>query len=724
MTSGGMQIEETFSSLGGSDTRREFRIEQLIVSPKECGSSDGFQEAWSHWPAKANATIPLLSEHPCYDRTWGFEKEDNHWKDSIALSIERGRIKIPSRAQNRKAILAAIDEVTFRSYHAARIVQTHFGNPTHGNLQDPFLEAAYILLTWRTRISNAKGVLDEIMVNFAGPSAILEKDSKSILKAILGRSGFAGKRPDMFTSLIGSFIERFPDGSCSDMAVWKDEEILEFLTRIPGIGRKSALCIMMYSLGRQRFPIDTHVGRVLRRTQMLRELVSTPETVEHKKLQLEAEFAVPPSVRRALHAGLVSLGQRYCHPGKPSCGKCPISLICLYNGAREREKASRKRYNLIDLFCGAGCFSAGFSQEDFKTVLAVDFDLNACETFKMNHPEMPPRNIQCEDLSARQVKTVLKKCGGWKEHLKRGQIDVLTAGIPCQGFSKAGYRSRPGAKYDPLKDPRNHLYKRVLLWIRDFEPRYVIIENVPEIRSAGNDEIRIIDALCKAVRKQNYRVDCGIVNAFNHGIPQIRYRMIIIASHPSVPEVKVAQLQEYSRNGSTLDHAICDLPSLRAGGGTWYSKVHDMVLTSHVPRFNNEEDLRIFDALRPGESYEDFIIRRKDIMDGRKQSARYAVYGTKSFADKYHRLEPNKPSRTIVAHLNKDGNGYIHPYQTRSISPREAMRIQGFDDDYVFCGSATKQYTQLGNAIPPPLARDIARLLAERLDSRPRSQSL
>ncbi len=669
--------------------------------------------AWDHWPAVNEATIPMLAEHPCYDRTWGFEKEDRRWKESLALAIEKGRKKIPIRGRDRKKIITAIDDVSYRAYHVARVVQTHFENPTHGNYEDPFLETMFIMLTWRTRISDARNILCEMMNNFQGPIVIPEESSLPVLQRIIGKTGFIKKRPQMLIGLVEHFVERFPDGNASIMAKWDDDEIIDFLTSIPGIGKKSALCVMMYSLGRPRFPIDSHVGRVLKRTQMLRELVEIENDDNHKELQAKAEFAIPPSVRRALHAGLVSLGQTFCKPGRPSCGKCPIRSICLYFASRSREDAKRSKFNHIDLFCGAGGFSAGFSKEGFRTVLAVDNDPVACETFRINHPEMPHGNIQCEDLSHRQTKTIISMCREWREHLRQGQVDVLTAGIPCQGFSKAGYRSRPGIKYDMLNDPRNHLYKRVLLWIRDLQPKYVVIENVPEIRSAGNGKIRIINALCRAIRKLGYDVDYGIVNAFDHGTPQVRYRMILIGSHPSVLKVKIAQLQEYTRKGSTLGAAIGDLPSVNVGEGAWYHKHGERILTSHVPRFNNMEDLTIFASLRPGEHYEDFIKRRKDIMDERRRSGKYAIYGTRSFADKYCRLEPNKPSRTIVAHLNKDGNGYIHPFETRSITPREAMRIQGFADDYVFCGSATSQYTQLGNAIPPPLARDIARMLAE-----------
>lgn len=670
---------------------------------------------WSRWPSLEMVRIPILPEHPCYDRTWGLEKEDGKWKESLALSIERGRIRLPTRVRNRKRILRSIDQVTLRLYHAARMLQTCFDNPSHHNFRDPFIETMYIMLTWRTRIPDAEANLKRIMQSFEGPLALTEDKTLPLLRKIVGRSGFEGKRPEMLVKLVKCFIERFPDGDTSIMESWKDDQILKFLTGIPGIGRKSALCVMMYSLGRPRFPIDTHVGRILKRTQILRELITVEQTANHKILQVNAELVVPPSVTKALHAGLVSLGQQLCRPAEPLCGRCPIAPLCKYNSTRLIRRASAAPYKHVDLFCGAGGFSEGFSSEGFTTVLAVDCEQSACDTFQMNHPYVPEGNVLCEDLARKQVKSLVRECAQWKEFLEPGIVDVVTAGIPCQGFSKAGYRSRPGMKYDPLDDPRNLLYKRVLLWIRDLQPRYVVLENVPEIRSAGNKNMRILDSICKSVRKMGYRVDHGVVNAFDHATPQIRLRMIVIASHRSVSKIGIDELEKYSKKGDVVSKAFGGFPTLKSNSGSWYCKVGNVVLTSHVSRFNNDEDLKIFNALRPGEHYEQFIIRRKDIIDERRKNGKHAVYETKSFSDKYHRLEAGSPSRTIVAHLKKDGNGYIHPSEARSISIREALRLQGFNNNYVLCGSGAKQYTQVGNAVPPPLARDIARLIAHHL---------
>lgn len=294
----------------------------------------------------------------------------------------------------------------------------------------------------------------------------------------------------------------------------------------------------------------------------------------------------------------------------------------------------------------------------------------------------------------------------------------MTAGIPCQGFSKAGYRVRPVKPYNVLEDPRNHLYRVVVEWVKNLQPRYVVIENVPGIRTAGEDEANIVLSITKAFEQLDYEVDANIVNAVDFGIAQIRFRWIMIASRKDVEKVRVIELGDFHSTEKNLSDVISAMPILEANSGLWYMKYNNQVITGHRSRFNNNDDLTIYSAINPGERYIDFVTRRPEIIENRKNNSERAVYSTKSFPDKYKKLVPDEPSRTIVAHLQKDGNGYIHPSQNRSITPREAARIQAFDDKFIFTGSQGSQLIQTGNAIPPVLANAIARLLYSKLEKK------
>ena len=661
--------------------------------------------------------IAWLRNRAPFDRSEGIEHGDRRWKAQLTRLLKKGSLELPKGTEeNPKRIREAVNAVAERTYYMARIAQTYFENPNLGNYKDPFVEALFILLTWRSRIDDAKELLGDILSEFRGPAELLEDQARDKLDEIVKRAGFSKKRPEMIIQLVRRFTERFPNGDAGSMADWDDEEVIEFLTSIPGIGMKSALCVLMYSLGRERFPIDAHIRRVLRRTALLSELYLEHEEKEHRVFQAEVEQYIAPSTRFALHTGLISVGKAFCLPKRPRCYACPVRRICSYHRKREVASSENRRFTHIDLFCGAGGFSTGFAREGYRTLLAVDSYCSACESFRLNHPDVPEGNVIHADLAENSPSQIREGLESWRDSVVTGRVDVITAGIPCQGFSKAGYRSRPDLDYDPMEDPRNQLYSVVLQWAKYLQPRYVVIENVPDMRSAGKDESKILELVCDAFRTAGYVVDFETVNAAEYGVPQIRRRLILIASDPSVPPVTIGDLDDYVEDTVTLSSAIGDLPPLEAGKGRWYQLTRKGVITGHVARYTNREDLKIFRALRPGEGYIEFVKRRADIIENRRLHSTRAVYSTKSFSDKYHKLEPDRPSRTIVAHLQRDGNGYIHPEQARSLTPREALRIQGFDDDSVICGSRGSQFIQIGNAIPPGLARIIGRVLAKRLE--------
>ena len=616
-----------------------------------------------------------------------------------------------------KIIRDRVDEVTHRLYHVARLVQVYFENPTHGNYSDPFLESLFIILTWRGRISFAQNVIDELQHEFSSPIDILEPKAFDTVNKIVGRAGFSGKRPEMVIELVRLFFSQFPNGKFNVLKSWSDNDVIEFLTSAPGIGKKSALCVCVFSLNRKRFPVDTHIRRVLRRANLLKGLFEETALLGHRGFQEAVEKFISPSVRQSLHTGLLSIGQSFCKTRKPKCNECPINKNCEYYRKNKVNEESKKKFTHIDMFCGAGGFGQGLNSAGFKTILAADIDPDATRTFRLNHPGVPERKVLTIDLEKTEIEKVCSSLAMWKEILSNGEIDVITAGIPCQGFSKAGNRSRGNNGYEIVKDPRNHLYKVVIKWTRAIKPKYVIIENVPSIQSAWADEENILEAVQGAFEEISYSAVFKTINASIYGIPQTRRRFILIATHPDYPTVELDMLSKYRQARISLWDAIGNYPRIRSGKGSWYVHTGKNVITSHVSRYNNEYDLKIFKAIKQGEHYRDFIKRRADIIEDRINNSDFKTYGTSSFGDKYHKLIGNEPSRTIVAHLRRDGNGYIHPRQNRSISPREAARLQSFRDDFVFTGSRGVQFTQIGNAVPPILAQAIGNLIIDTLSS-------
>jgi DNA (cytosine-5)-methyltransferase 1 len=381
---------------------------------------------------------------------------------------------------------------------------------------------------------------------------------------------------------------------------------------------------------------------------------------------------------------------------------------------------------VIDLFAGAGGLSEGFNRAGFKVLGAIDQDAMAVRTYRLNHPGVPDENVICGDIQA-LAKGTLRRLAG------RRTLDVLVGAPPCQGFSSVGFRSKKTRTgYRLESDERNYLFHWMIEAATELKPRLVLMENVPGMESARREDLSFLEAAATGLKKAGYQTEVWRLHASAFGVPQDRVRCFLIASRlAALPARPVEEYQDIRRMDLdidalppvTLDEAIFDLPSREAGTGTavekWESgdirndprsrryllkfgiRRESPLLYQHTVRYHNERDLELYSLLRPGEDSVHFLERhaRSDLMRYRRDV----------FDDKYARLRGDRPSKTIVAHLAKDGNGYIHPTQVRSLSFREAARVQSFHDGYVFCGSPSDQWVQLGNAVPPVLAEVIAR---------------
>jgi DNA (cytosine-5)-methyltransferase 1 len=363
--------------------------------------------------------------------------------------------------------------------------------------------------------------------------------------------------------------------------------------------------------------------------------------------------------------------------------------------------------------------------------LAIDSNPAAIQTYRLNHPEVRPERIICGDL--RQFRKA--EFDLIREKLAGTDVDILVGGPPCQGFSRVGWRSRGAAKqeYRATTDSRNHLYRELVELLHVVRPRVVLMENVP-----GMGEVKFQDGTTfrelarAALEAAGYDTNIWMLNAAWYGVPQQRIRQMIVGSRvgkaPAMPPPEFRALTDPPDHPSShpamkLMEAIGDLPRLRVDDGQWIARREGVptersrylersgaldsngFIYSHVSRFQNATDLERFRTMRPGETYMDLLSKRPDLEN----------YRTDVFDDKYYRLRGDQPCRTIVAHLRKDGNSFIHPRQTRSLSVREAARVQSFPDSYIFTGSRGDQFEQIGNAVPPLLAEAMGRELLTHL---------
>lgn len=371
----------------------------------------------------------------------------------------------------------------------------------------------------------------------------------------------------------------------------------------------------------------------------------------------------------------------------------------------------------VDLFSGCGGFSLGLEWAGLKCLAAIDFNEPAIETFRVNHPNVPHALVK--DLTKFSPKDLDRLLGSQT-------VDVLVGGPPCQGFSKA--RQVDGANHGSrlIHDSRRDLYKDFLRFVVYYQPSVFVIENVPGIKSAAGGAF--FTRVQVESRELGYRVIPFEVRAWRFGVPQKRIRQLIIGTRREMPlfipdrYIRPTHADSAAENFDglqaevTLGEAIGDLPEICAGDDQFerrydkaarqahvkrYGKryIYDVLqankvesLTGHTARPHSLRDMRDFSRLREGETSRQAIARSVEME---------FPYDRENFKDRYTKQHRDQLCSTIVAHLKKDGLMFIHPTQIRSLTPREAARIQSFPDTFVFPAERTNSYAQIGNAVPP-----------------------
>ena len=382
-----------------------------------------------------------------------------------------------------------------------------------------------------------------------------------------------------------------------------------------------------------------------------------------------------------------------------------------------QAKKTSKSPTIIDLFCGAGGFSYGFSKMGYNILLANDIDKDALRTYSFNHPEINSSRIINDD-----VKLISQNIHKYVN----SQVDMIIGGPPCQSFSSANQQR-------VIDDPRNVLYKYFVKFVNDLKPKFIIMENVRGMLKVANQVVEDFD-------KIGYTAKYRLYDATNFSVPQKRIRLIYIGIHKEyskkhnldVDKIMSDIENETKKNKKfILKDALDNIENLvcpskqnqtesddesgskisinKYKNNEYLNLINNNNIYSftynHKVRFQNETNLKIYSLLKQGEDSTTETI--KDIMP---YSHRNHI-----FKDKYFKLVENEPSRTITAHLKMDCHSHIHPTQIRAITPREAARIQSFPDNYLFFGPYLKTYMQIGNAVPPLMSNVFAKVFKKYL---------
>lgn len=389
-----------------------------------------------------------------------------------------------------------------------------------------------------------------------------------------------------------------------------------------------------------------------------------------------------------------------------------------------------RRLTLLDLFAGAGGLSEGLREAGFTSLYANEISPRYAQTYAANHPGTQIESGDIRKVDARKVRSLLG--------LKRGELDLIAGGPPCQGFSiNAPKRSS--------EDSRNHLFREYLRFVSEFQPRVVMIENVPGMVSFEGGAT--LEAILESLKLLGYDADVRILYAPHYGIPQTRWRTIILGGRNGLnptalfPEplrnapVRVNFTSQFGGKNLvnlprslelpshvTVRDAIGDLPVLRNGemGGPvkpyrhpadnpyqQLMRVGSDGVSCHEAARLSKINLERMSYIPPGGNWTDIP---DELLPRGMRMARRSDH-----TKRYGRVDPNGLASTILTKCDPHWGAYFHYEQDRAFTVREAARLQSFPDTYVFCGSRVEQYEQVGNAVPPLLGAAVGRAIAREL---------
>lgn len=404
----------------------------------------------------------------------------------------------------------------------------------------------------------------------------------------------------------------------------------------------------------------------------------------------------------------------------------------------------RHKIKMLDLFAGCGGLTDGFMQTGlFEDIAAVEWKEAQVKTLrnrlakKWNEKNAEERvlhfDIQREDelFGGWENDPDYKSSKGLDFYVNQANgIDIIIGGPPCQAYSVAGRVRDENGMAD---DYRNFLFEHYLAIVDRYQPDLFIFENVPGILSAAPHGKKVSEIIPKEFLKKGYEITTNlkgaIVNAANYNVAQNRKRVILVGvRRKSFEKTDIQKMLDdfyqtilpshRCKRTLTVKDVIGKMPSLTP----YWDQEHHLKkishstpicgVTWHVPRYNNLRDMDTFKLLA-----EDLESGRNEY-DSKKIAELYEKkIGSKSPIHRYHVLNPNEPSTTIIAHLHKDGNRFIHydSKQARTITPREAGLLQSFDMDFEFIGTRGNVYEMIGNAVPPQLAKALAESVVELL---------
>ena len=336
-----------------------------------------------------------------------------------------------------------------------------------------------------------------------------------------------------------------------------------------------------------------------------------------------------------------------------------------------------------DLFAGVGGMSEGFKMAGFDIAFAVEYDKDIAIAYSLNHKGT---DVYATDICQIDVK---------KLHKKHPQIDVIIGGPPCQGFSQKGKRLS-------LDDPRNFLFQQYVRFVEEFKPKYFVLENVPNIITTSDGYFK--NQIIQEFERLGYDVKYGVLKAMDFGVPQDRHRAVFIGQLGTNTVI----YPQATDKRTTVKEAIYDLPFIASGEGTEKAKYDKSPETDYQRELRGNCSI-LYNHVSTAHS-KIALERLAMIPKGAGKEVLPQEHRTKSiYSGTWSRLLEDGVAATITTRFDTPSSGrFTHPILNRCLTVREAARLQSFPDSFIFYGSKTIQMKEVGNAVPPFLARAIA----------------
>lgn len=371
---------------------------------------------------------------------------------------------------------------------------------------------------------------------------------------------------------------------------------------------------------------------------------------------------------------------------------------------------NNSQIKVIDLFCGVGGLSYGFAQdENFKILAANEVLPNMAKAYQLNHPNV---KVYCKDIKDFGIKDLKKDFD-----LKKGEIDIVVGGPPCQAYSTAGKRL--------INDPRGKLFQEYYRVLKEIDPKVFVFENVKGLLSMQNG--KLFNTIISLFKSLNYNISFKILNSADYGVPQIRERIFIIGTklksnflYPK-PTHKNKELENTLFDSQelapylTIAEAIGDLPFIKSGEESFCYESQPQNLFQELMRRNAPPKLMDHNAPRNNDRLIEIMEKLPD--GGTPLDLPNALRPKSGFANTYCKLWWDRPSPTITRNFSTPSSSRcIHPKAPRPLTTREGARIQCFPDDYIFYGSRSDKNLQIGNAVPTFLSVAIKNSILEHIN--------